>query len=107
MEMIFPPEHIEKILAGEKWQTRRLRRGLYMRIQQYALQSGRGKSSIPGYRIIFDRITFENGRISPEDAIAEGGYTPEEFETLFHMIYPRWNGDGRWVFAFHLIRAMQ
>ena len=105
--MIFSQDHIEKIIIGEKWQTRRLRRGLYTRTKQYVLQSGRGEPGIPGYRIIFDHISFENGGISSEDAIAEGGYTPEEFETLFQMIYPRWNGDGRWVFVFHLIRAMK
>jgi hypothetical protein len=44
--------------------------------------------------------------ISTKDAQAEGGYTPEEFETLFRALYPKWNRVVRYVFEFHVVVAV-
>ena len=89
--MQFKPELAEKILTGEKWQTRRLvkpsdklgstleigdtvyRNGrLHWRVgDTYAVQPGRGKPAIARIKIL--RIRREDVRdISFEDAIAEG-----------------------------------
>ena len=105
--MIFKQDHIDKIIIGKKWQTRRVKRGVYQKNKQYTLKTGRGKPAVPKYRIVFDEIFFEDTKISLEDAEAEGGYTPDQFESLFREIYPHWNGEERWVFTFHVIRAMK
>jgi len=106
--MIFSKEHIEKIKKGTKTQTRRVRRGIYQVGKDYAVQPGRGEKGIPNLRIVIDEIQREERLfgapmpISHEDALAEGGYTPDAFEKLFQQINPGWNGLIRWTFKFHV-----
>ena len=45
-------------------------------------------------------------KISVTDAIAEGGYTPKEFESLFETMYPKWNMVVRYVFEFHFVLVL-
>jgi len=114
--MIFKPKHVKLILEGKKTQTRRLNRGKYQVGKSYAIQECRTCKGIEGYRIVMDRIWKEIitrpleigknpsfNRISEQDAIAEGGYTPAEFEWVFRQIYPHFNEQERWVFEFHAI----
>ena len=103
--MILMEEHIELIRQDIKTQTRRQNRGKYQIGKSYAVQSGRGKKGVNDIRIVMDDIYFMTlfGYISTEDAIAEGNYTPEEFEELYEKFYPNWRAKGRWTFKFHKI----
>lgn len=101
-----------------KTQTRRLNRGIYKVGKDYAVQKKRGVKAEPGIRIVMDEI-YEEKRIPhgiptptryfdyyirAEDAWAEGGYMPEEYEKLFIALNPKKN-QSRWVFKFHVIEV--
>lgn len=105
--MIFQRSHINLILSGLKTQTRRVNRGYYQEGKTYSIQPCRTCKGISDYRIYIDRIWNEKiDFISKTDAIAEGGYTPLEFEEIFKKINPK--GDplnDRWVIEFHVIKA--
>ncbi len=119
--MIFCEEHIEKILNGEKTQTRRVHRGKYQKGRSYSIQKCRTCKGIEGYGIVMDKIWEEKAKeflinvqgskypseihISKEDAWAEGGYTPARFERVFRELNPKWGGWARWVFEFHVIEV--
>lgn len=113
--MIFQKEHIDMILKGVKTQTRRIHKGKYQEGRSYSIQPCRICKGIETHRIVMDEI-HEEKRIShgiptptryfdyyirAEDAWAEGGYTVEEFETLFRKLNPKGNYQSRWVFKFH------
>lgn len=106
--MIFQKKHVEQILEGTKTQTRRLNRGYYRIGQTYSIQPCRTCKGIVGYRIEIREILPEGREvrgisISPEDAKAEGGYSPEEFEELFLKLNPTRGGEMRYVFKFVLV----
>ncbi len=107
--MIFAKaDHIRQIIAGTKTQTRRLAKiggRLYSVGRTYAIQPGRGKPGIPQGRILITgcRLELRCDRISVEDAKAEGGYTPEEYEALFEQMYPGWR--SRYAYTFKFIPA--
>lgn len=116
--MIFNvPGHIEAISSGTKTQTRRLNRGIYKVGKDYAVQRKRGAKGEPDIRIVMDGIWHEEiarplslrespsfNIISTEDAIAEGGYSPADFEMLFRELNPKWDETtGRWAFQFHVV----
>ena len=107
--MIFKQEHVDMIIAGMKTQTRRIGRGTYKVGHSYAIQPCRTCKGVQGYRIVMDSIRTEFTdifhTISTKDAIAEGGYTPEEFESLFRAMYPKWNYVTRCVFMFHVVEV--
>lgn len=115
--MIFKPEHVKLILEGKKTQTRRVNRGIYQVGKSYAIQECRTCKGIDGYKIIMDRTRKEvierpqeRGNpsfniISEQDAIAEGGYTPAEFELLFRKLNPGWIETHRWAFEFHVVKT--
>jgi len=113
--MIFAVEgHIEMIRKGRKTQTRRLNKGIYKVGKDYAVQRKRGVKAEPDIRIVMDRIWKEEVEeftdssevvISKEDAWAEGGYTPTEFEEVFTNLNPKWLSWSRWAFAFHVIEV--
>jgi len=99
-----------------KTQTRRLNRGIYKVGKDYAVQSKRGVKAEPDIRIVMDRIWGESVAefhredstvypipISKEDAWAEGGYTPAEYEEIYLPFKPKQNRFRRWVFEFHVI----
>jgi len=109
-------EHIEMIRNGEKTQTRRVNRGIYQEGRDYAVQRKRGVKAEENMRIKIDEIWEEGcmnrvdcigNPLDPciflEDAKAEGGYTPEEYERVFKKAYPTWDGAYRWVFQFYVI----
>lgn len=76
-------------------------------------------------RIVIDKIEKETGKtkvtstsgrkyifadelhISKEDAQAEGNYMPEEYETIFREVNPKWGGWSRWAFTFHVIEVQK
>jgi len=108
--MIFAVKnHVEQVINGEKTQTRR-NSDKYNVGQTYAIQSGRGKKADPRGRILiiekweekaykyFGRLMLVETQISKEDALAEGGYEPEDYEMLYESISPRWK--TRWCYEF-------
>ena len=98
-----------------KTQTRRLNRGIYKVGKDYAVQRKRGVKAEPDIRIVIDMIWEEEVEevdereviISKEDAWAEGGYTPTEFEDLFADLNLEWLGWSRWAFEFHVIEVQR
>jgi len=106
------------ILDGIKTQTRRVNRGMYYVGSNYAVQLKRGVKAEPDIRIVMDMIWEEKAeetimdenypcdiQISKQNAWAEGGYTPDEYEKVFRELNPKWDGLSRWAFAFHVIRV--
>ena len=84
--MIFKQNFIDLILLGKKTQTRRMSRGIYKVGKDYAIQPCRTCKGIPNNRILMDDIwyelsTSEGFYIGVGDAIAEGGFTQDEFES--------------------------
>lgn len=109
-----------------KTQTRRTKRGIYQVEAErkkphkigYAVQHNRGVKAEPDIRIVMDKIWKENCfkhsetsevpfliMIVEDDAWAEGGYAPEEYEKIFRELNPKWGGWSRWVFEFHVIEV--
>jgi len=104
-----------------KTQTRRVNRGIYQVGRDYAVQRKRGVKAEPDIRIVIDNIgraqmvpPFDMSEldldatdpaISDIDAWAEGGYTPLEFERTFQKLNPKWDGQVRWIFVFHVIEV--
>ena len=122
--MIFNiPGHIDLIRSGEKTQTRRANRGIYQVGKDYAVQSKRGVKAESDMRIVIEKIWEEDGLgiaggipavgnrendvyLSEEDAWAEGGYTPKQFEEIFTALNPKRDWT-RWVFEFHVIEVQK
>ena len=127
--MIFSePNHIAYIRNGLptieqckpiliKTQSRRPKRGIYKVGKSYAVQRKRGAKAEPDIRIVMDEIWREiryyepertNTKLMPisiEDALAEGGYLPTEFEEVYSKIDPG-NWLSRWAFAFHVVKII-
>ena len=102
--MIFSiSDHIKQIIKGTKTQTRR-KSSTYLVGKTYSLQLGRTKPGIPEGRIEITEKrleTYLDGFISESDALAEGGYTSGQFETVFKRMYPDW--DKRYAYTFKFI----
>lgn len=102
--MIFSvADHIQQIIAGTKTQTRR-KSDWYQVGKTYSIQPCRTCKGIPEGRI---KITAKKTeykhyllKLSPEDAEAEGGYTPETFETLYNKINPKWMERTAYIFKY-------
>ena len=104
--MIFSVEgHVEQIIAGTKMQTRR-DSDRYEVGKTYAVQRCRTCRGIEEGRIkvlskwIEDRVVYPYAKISPLDALDEGGYTPDEFEALYELMHPDWTDRVAYVFRF-------
>jgi len=100
-------DHIKQIIAGTKTQTRRKSYG-YQVGKTYAVQPGRIKPGIPEGRILITAKRLEHRRwdghsITQEDALAEGGYTQDEFNDLYCRMDSGWK--KRWVYTFKFIPA--
>lgn len=98
--------HIQQIINGVKTQTRRPINSWYPRYKigkYYSVTPGRGKKSIPEgkIKIISVKLEYRGTQISESDAIAEGKYTPTEFEELYKIIYPNW--QRRWAYVFQFV----
>ena len=103
-----------------KTQSRRPNRGIYQIGKDYAVQPKRGVKAVPDIRILMDKIWEESifGSsqkvakphflfISKEDAWAEGGYSPEDYEWTYRKLNPKWQQArwSRWAFEFHVIEV--
>lgn len=108
--------HISQIIDGSKTQTRRPT-DRYEVGKTYAIQPGRGKFGIPEGRVLILSKVYETKGIggnplwglpydiTPEEANAEGGYTPEEYEVGYEKIYPNWR--ERWAYRFKFISTKE
>ena len=95
-------KHIELIIKGLKTQTRRSS-DRYKVGKLYSIQPGRTKKGITEGKIRIIDKTREVWpfTIRPDDAKAEGGYTPEEFEELYEKLHPEW--DERMAYTFRFV----
>ena len=104
--MIFTSAHVRMIVRGAKTQTRRVSpRQRWFVGRRYSLQTSYSCKAL-GF-IEIDSIRQEPlGVISTKDAMAEGGYTPDEFIGLFESLHER-HGCVRstpvWVLTFHYV----
>ena len=98
-----------------KTESRRPNRGIYQVGKDYAVQRKRGVKAELDIRIVMDQIWSERCMYPthPEAIIqifgihawAEGGYTPEQYEKVFRDLNPKWDGQIRWAFEFHVIEV--
>lgn len=103
--MIFTKNHIEDILRGTKTQTRR-NSGRYKIGKTYAIQPCRTCKGIPDGRILIKEKWLEDKMeypvmISWGDAQAEGGYAPQNYESLYEGMHPSW--VARWAYEFEFV----
>lgn len=95
-------DHIKQIKRGEKTQTRR-KSGSYMVGKKYSIQPRRRALGIPDGRIrILDKRIEQKPwtGITYEDAKAEGGYTPDEFDALYENMYKGWRERYAYTFRY-------
>ena len=120
---LYPPRHKSGAYPLIiKTESRRPNRGIYQieaerkkpHYTGYAVQPKRGVPAEPDIRIVMDAIweewcaygkLREIYQILPVNAWAEGGYTPEQYEKVFRELNPKWDGQKRWVFKFHVIEV--
>lgn len=107
--MIFQPVLCCKVLAGEKHSTRRPapagRSTVYSAGNTYAIQPGRGRSSIASARIRVTehvaRITI--GHLSDEGVFREGFHTREAFERYWTELHGSYDPKLKvWLIHFEL-----
>ena len=90
--MIFQKKHIRMILDGVKTQTRR--RHKYPRKAGRVYNVNRDWYHSTGDKILITKVRRQHlGDISPADAMAEGGYTIEQFKEVWLRINGVWNPD--------------
>lgn len=90
--ILFKKEHIEKILNGEKTQTRRTGKRQYRVGRRYRLQ--RSWFEWTDIKILITRRFRQKlGEISPEDVKKEGYNTLEEFRRAWIEINGNWNPE--------------
>lgn len=115
---------LDKVICGEKWQTRRLvkpgeafdsdqrrvlkqgKRTLFEIGKSYAVQPNRGKTAVA--RILLTGLRKERvGAITERDAQAEGFASRAEFIETWKTIHGREANLSReiWVLEFKLLRA--
>lgn len=113
--MIFSiADHIKQIIDGTKTQTRRPS-GKYKVGNLYAIQPGRGKPGIPDGKILISAKRTEcktDGKlrwyyVMTNAALAEGGYTPEEYEDLYEKMYPGWEVRTAYLFRYFSTKAIE
>ena len=105
--MIFSVEgHILKIMSGEKTQTRRAS-DKYKVGNLYSIQAHRGAEGIPDGKILIlakrEEIKTPDPRwycLLENEAQAEGGYTPEEYEELYEKMHPGWENRHSYLFEY-------
>lgn len=112
--MIFSGDLADKVLSGEKTQTRRpVKYDGITRIpcqykvgRTYAIQRKRGTHGL-GPRILILSVERERvSSITPEDAHAEGFATTSDFLERWHSFY-EFSYPGCWRIEFRLVEGSQ
>lgn len=113
--MNFKPELVEKILVGQKTQTRRAmsdnprspwyRGGCALKVNHaYALCPGRGKHQV-GKIVVTEVRDVMLGEITDAEACAEGFQTAAEFAAYWHAMHGSCNyGERVWAITFEVVR---
>jgi len=101
LALLFRKIHLEKVLKGEKTQTRRVSKPKVKPGSTYRLRKG--------YNPISELIEIEEvfqqklGEITPEDVLKEGFNSFEEFIQEWESIYEEFEPDKKiWVIKFRL-----
>ena len=106
--MIFSVEgHILKIMSGEKTQTRRAS-DKYKVGNLYSIQAHRGAEGIPDGKILIvakrEEVKTQFYKwyyVLEDEALAEGGYTPSEYEELYEKMHPDWTVRYSYLFRYY------
>ena len=104
--MLFKKQLFEKILRGEKTQTRRFMerkpgRRVYEVGERVGIRAGYTKPT--AYITITRKFEQKLGDISEEDARKEGFVSVEEFKQQWVSLYQRWTPElVVWVYEFEL-----
>jgi len=98
----------EKVLSGEKTQTRRIKRGPYKLGHVYAVQPGRGKKAVAHIRMkriwMQDITSFTVPRLSNEQLRAEGFKEYRDFVEVFKTANDlKHMPPFLWAFEFELV----
>lgn len=112
--MIFKPVLVERVLAGDKVETRRPVRfnelgGVvacaYEPGRTYAVQPGRGKRQVA--RMLVESVHRERvGAVTDAAAVREGFEHAQAFRDYWAMLYGEWTpGTWVWVIRFRLTDA--
>ena len=112
--MIFSVEgHILKIVSGKKTQTRRAS-DRYKVGNLYSIQAHRGAEGIPDGKILIaakrEEIKTPDPRwyyLLPDEALAEGGYTPEEYEELYEKMHLGWKTRTSYLFRYFTTEELE
>lgn len=103
MALLFRKKHLEKILEGEKTQTRRNSKPRVKPGRTYKLR--RGYNPIPEFIEIEEIFQQKLCEITPEDVLKEGFSSLEEFIEEWKSIYDEWEpGKKIWVIEFRLTK---
>ena len=107
MGLIFKKEHIPLITRRLKTQTRRRHRNVLKAGRVYSVKTNYFTTT--GHRVRITRVRRERlGDISEEDALAEGGYTVEEFVDVWRRINGSWDPDDEIiVYEFELVEDLE
>lgn len=101
MALLFRKKHLEKILDGEKTQTRRISKPRVKPGSTYKLR--RGYNPIPEFIEIEEVFQQKLGEITPEDVLKEGFNSFQEFIQEWESIYDEWKPEKKiWVIEFRL-----
>lgn len=96
--------HVQAIIDGIKTQTRRRQTLNYKKGGLYSVQPKRTAKGIPNGKILItDKILETKEKDYPigiEDAYAEGGYTPDDYEQLYEKLHPQWQNRTKLTFVF-------
>jgi len=103
---LFKPEHVKKILRGEKTQTRRVHLHTWIIGKVYPIKTHWlcKREEAPGKIIILRKFRQKLGEISPEDVKKEGYNSLEEFRREWEKLHGEWNPEQVvWVYEFKLV----
>jgi hypothetical protein len=104
--VLFKSKAVEKILKGEKTQTRRVHKNLLKVGKVYAVRTHwlMPKNEAPCKILITRRFRQKLGEISPEDVKKEGYSSLEEFRREWEKIHGKWDPNQIvWVYEFKLV----
>lgn len=118
--MLFKDRHVPMIRRGEKTATRRESKpnvtpgGIYMAAAPSMVPEGSNRTAMylrhnecDCYIRVLEVYQQPLGRMGEHDYRKEGGYTPEEFRSIWREINDEWDPEQVvWVVAFEYVRHL-